>query len=85
MAKKNAFLKISSSLFFSKEIAMYACINEMQTHFNKERKYIDSIYTLHITNKLFKRYLHPYMFRTRIKWRVSLPRIVGLVSFINRG
>ena len=46
MAKKNAFLKISFFYyFFSKEIAMYACMHKMQTHFNKEKKHIDSIYT----------------------------------------
>ena len=45
MAKKNIFLKIS---FFLKEIAMYACMHEMQTHFKKERnKY--RLY-LHITH-----------------------------------
>ena len=45
MAKKNARLKISFS--FSKEIAMYACMHEMQTHFNKERN--KHILYLHIT------------------------------------
>ena len=43
MAKKNAFLNIFF-IFFLKEIAMYACMHKMQTHFNKERKHIDSIY-----------------------------------------
>ena len=49
MAKKNAFLKILFFLFFfSKEIAMYACMHEMQTYFNKERN--KHILYLHITH-----------------------------------
>ena len=56
MAKKNAFLKISSSLlssFFSKEIIMYACMDEMQTHFNKERnKHILYLHIIHNKPKL---------------------------------
>ena len=82
---KNAFLKFIFFLFFLKEIAMYTCMHEMQTHLNKERnKYA---FYLHITHnkQALKRYLHPYIFRTRIQWRVSFPRIVGLVLFINRG
>ena len=54
MAKKNAFLKISSFFFsfFSKEIAMYACMHEMQTYFNKERKHIHYLHITHNTPKL---------------------------------
>ena len=44
MAKKNALLKMSPFIFFEIKIAMYACMHEMQTHFNKEIKHIDSIY-----------------------------------------
>ena len=52
MAKKNAFLKISFFIFFSKKITMYACMHEMQTHFNKERN--KHILYLHITHNKIK-------------------------------
>ena len=90
MAENNAFFfekfifLINFFLFFLK-IAMYACMHEMRTHLNKERnKHILYLYITH-NKQALKRYLHPYIFRTRIQWRVSFPRIVGLVLFINRG
>ena len=47
MAENNAFFE-NFFLFFSKKIAMYACMHEMQTNLNKERN--KHIFYLHITH-----------------------------------
>ena len=52
MAENNAFFE-NFFLFFSKKIAMYACMHEMRTHLNKERnKHIFYSHIIHNKPKL---------------------------------